>query len=119
MVVQLGFAMMPLGASRTRCPLTSDTISGTSGSIRHAEELSMTIAPAFANRGASSFDVEPPAENSAMSSPDGSALEASSTRMSTLSHGNVDPAYRDEAKKRMSSTGNDRDARMRRIMVPT
>ncbi len=38
-------------------PLTSLTTSGTSGSIRQADELSMTIAPAAANRGASSRDV--------------------------------------------------------------
>jgi hypothetical protein len=49
-VVQFGFAMMPLGAAA--CGLTSLTTSGTSGSIRHALELSMTTAPASAKRGA-------------------------------------------------------------------
>ncbi len=51
-VVQLGFAMMPLRASFTACGLTSLTTSGTSGSSRHADELSITVAPASANRGA-------------------------------------------------------------------
>ena len=53
MVVQFGLATMPLGRRSRACGLTSDTTSGTSGSIRHAEELSMTTAPAAATRGAS------------------------------------------------------------------
>ena len=72
-VVQFGLAMMPLRAFATSAPLTSATTSGTSGSIRQADELSITVAPAAANVGASSRDPAPPAENSAMSSPDGSA----------------------------------------------
>ena len=70
-VVQFGLAMMPLRTSASACGLTSLTTSGTSGSIRQAEQLSMTITPAAANRGASAFEVAPPAENIAMSSPDG------------------------------------------------
>ena len=97
-VVQFGLAMMPLRASRTASGLTSDTTSGTSGSIRHAEELSMTIAPAAANRGACAFDVAPPAENSAMSSPLGSAVAASSTTTSVPLQGSVVPADRADAK---------------------
>ena len=54
-----------------------------------------------------------------MSSPAGSAVAASSTRTSTPSHGSVVPAERAEAKKRISSTGNDRSASSRRITVPT
>ena len=41
-VVQFGLAMMPLRASATASGFTSLTTSGTSGSIRQAEELSMT-----------------------------------------------------------------------------
>ena len=52
MVVQFGFAMMPLRASAMASGLTSLTTSGTSGSIRQALELSMTMAPAAAKRGA-------------------------------------------------------------------
>ena len=37
--------------------------------MRQREELSITIAPAAANRGAHSPEVEPPAEKSAMSKP--------------------------------------------------
>ena len=54
-VVQLGLATMPLGASSSASGLTSLTTSGTSGSIRQALLLSMTSAPAAAYRGASSL----------------------------------------------------------------
>ena len=77
-VVQFGLAMMPLGVFAICSPLTSLTMSGTSGSRRHAEELSMTVTPAAANFGASAFDVSPPAEKIATSRPLGSAVAASS-----------------------------------------
>ena len=51
MVVQFGLAMMPLGRSAAAWPLTSATTSGTSGSMRQADELSMTTAPAAADPG--------------------------------------------------------------------
>lgn len=57
MVVQFGFAMMPFGGSPGR--VHRKTTSGTSGSLRHAEELSTTVAPTAANRGACSFDSVP------------------------------------------------------------
>ncbi len=68
-VVQFGLATMFLGMRSSSWALTSGTTSGTSGSIRHAEELSMTIAPVSATRGASSRDVGAPAENNTMSRP--------------------------------------------------
>ena len=52
MVVQFGLAMMPFGGFFASCGFTSLTTSGTSGSLRQAEELSTTTAPAAANRGA-------------------------------------------------------------------
>src|SRR5690606_30231073 len=66
MVEQLGFAIMPL------CPVASHgfisgTTSGTSGSILQAELLSMTTAPDPTATGAHFFEVDPPAENNAMS----------------------------------------------------
>ena len=70
MVVQLGLATMPLGRWSRSCGLTSDTTSGTSGSIRQADELSTTVAPAAATRGASAREVVAPAENSTMSRPE-------------------------------------------------
>ena len=51
-VVQLGLATMRLGGRIASSGLTSETTSGTSGSIRQAEELSITMAPAAATLGA-------------------------------------------------------------------
>ena len=98
MVVQLGLATMPLGMSSRSSALTSLTTSGTSGSLRQALELSTTIAPAAATRGAHSRDVDPPLEKSARSSPEKSAVAVSSTTTSAPFHGSVVPAERADAK---------------------
>ena len=74
MVVQLGLAMIPLGGRRASSGLTSDTTSGTSGSIRQAEELSTTIAPAAATLGAVASEAVLPLENRARSRPEKSAV---------------------------------------------
>ena len=49
--------------------MISGTTSGVFESMRNAEELSTTTAPAFTATGAKRFDCAPPAENSAMSTP--------------------------------------------------
>src|SRR5262245_18103159 len=54
MVEELGLATIPLGIFRSASALTSGTTSGTSGSMRQALLLSMTIAPAFAATGLTS-----------------------------------------------------------------
>ena len=118
-VVQLGLATIPFGRVAIACGLTSDTTSGTSGSIRHAEELSMTTAPAAATRGASSLEVAPPAENRAMSRPVKSAVAASSTVIFESCHGRVRPAERAEANSRSCVTGNSRWASTARMTPPT
>ena len=46
-----GWRRCPSGSTARASGLTSLTTSGTSGSIRHAEELSMTVAPAAATFG--------------------------------------------------------------------
>src|SRR5437588_4863858 len=48
MVEQFGLATIPLGMYARAWALTSGTTNGTSGSIRQADELSTTTAPAFA-----------------------------------------------------------------------
>ena len=98
MVVQLGLAMMPLTASAIRSGLTSLTTRGTSGSMRQADELSITSTPAAANRGACTRDMIAPAEKIAISSPVGSAIEASSMTICSPFHGSVVPALRALAK---------------------
>ena len=98
-VVQFGLAMMPLRASAIASGLTSDTTSGTSGSMRNAEELSMTVTPAAAKRGASSRDEVAPAEKRAMSRPrrvgDRGVLDGD---LAVPFHGSVVPADRADAK---------------------
>src|SRR3712207_1308896 len=106
MVVQFGLAMIPFGTDASASGLTSATTSGTSGSRRQAELLSMTVTPASANRGACTREVDAPAEKIAMSSPVGSAVAASSTVISPSPHGRALPAERAEAKKRSSLIGN-------------
>src|ERR1700722_5498093 len=101
MVVQLGLATIPLGMVRSSAALASGTTSGTSGSMRQAEELSITMAPAATSRGASSRETEAGAEQRARSMPDRSAVAASSTTTSPSAQSSVEPAKRAEARYRM------------------
>jgi hypothetical protein len=98
MVVQLGLATMPFGIVRRASSFTPATTSGTSGSIRNAEELSTTTTPAAASRGACSFEAVAPMDISAMSTPARSAVAMSSTSISPPAHGRRRPAERDDAK---------------------
>ena len=67
-VEQFGLAMMFfLVKPATASAFTSGTISGTSGSMRQAEELSITTAPAAPIFGDHSFDTAPPADIRQMS----------------------------------------------------
>src|ERR1043165_7989747 len=66
MVEQFGFAMI-LSLDVMLSALISGTTSFFVGSMRHAEELSITVIPAAANFGAHSSEVLRPAENSATS----------------------------------------------------
>src|SRR5665811_1588350 len=117
-VVQFGFAMIPLW-SRAAASLTPTTTSGTDGSIRNAEELSTTTAPASANAGANSREREPPAENSATSIPDGSAVARSSITTPPHLVVTVLPAERLLAMRRNSDTGKSLSSRIEIIALPT
>ena len=79
----------------------------------------MTTGPAAATMGAYSSEAPLPAEKSAMSRPEKSAVAMSSTTTSVLPHGRVVPAERAEAKKRTWSTGKARSARRVRMTPPT
>ena len=68
MVEQFGLAMTPL-CQLTSPGFTSGTTSGTSSSMRNALELSIMTAPWETTASRMAFDTEPPAENSAMSTP--------------------------------------------------
>ena len=66
MVEQFGLAMI-LSSLVNTSPLISGTTNFLSGSIRHADELSITVVPTSANLGAHAKEVPPPAENNAKS----------------------------------------------------
>ena len=118
-VVQLGLAMMPFGRLRASAKLTSETTSGTWSSLRHADELSITVTPAAANRGAWTRDIVAPAENTAMSRPVGSAVSASSTSISWPRNGSLRPCERADAKNRTLVAGKSRSSSNLRITWPT
>src|SRR3954471_3863923 len=118
MVVQLGFATMPLWAS-SASGFTSDTTSGTSSCIRHWEELSTTTAPVSAKRGAHSSLTADPAENSPMSNP-WIVSSSSGTTVSDVSpHGIERPAERSDANGTTSSAGKARSLRTSSMVEPT
>ena len=77
--VQFGLAMRPSWRARS-CAFTSGTTSGTLGSMRKADELSITIAPAARAAGANSRLRPAPALKKAMSMP----LKQSAFSSSTL-----------------------------------
>jgi hypothetical protein len=87
--------------------------------LRHAEELSTTTAPAAANRGACARDIVAPAENSAISSPDGSAVSLFSTSISWPPKVSFLPSERAEAKNRTELAGKLRSSSRARMTWPT
>src|SRR5690242_14771863 len=118
MVEQLGLAMI-LSAALNTWAFTSGTTNFLVGSIRQAEELSITVMPASANLGAHSSEVLPPAENKATA---GFAAIAS-VMLTTL---NFFPLYStslptdfSEATGNNSVTGKLRSANTCNILVPT
>jgi len=121
MVEQFGLAMMfflwkPVSAER----LTSGTTSGTSGSIRNCEVLSITTQPAPAALGAYSAETLAPGENRPMSMPRKSKVARSwtSTVRSSPNETRL-PVERSDARATTSSTGNFRSCRICNISLPT
>jgi hypothetical protein len=104
---QLGTAMMPL-CSAMRLPLISGIASGTLGSMRKAEELSMTTAPAFTAIGENFRETPLPAENSAISTPSKELSRSSSISMVSPRKPTVLPADRALASALSLRTGNPR-----------
>jgi hypothetical protein len=97
----------------------SGTTSRLVGSIRQAEELSITVVPASANRGAISFDMLPPAEKMAIA---GLAAMASSMPITVSSRPlklQADPTDLSEATTKTSSAGKFLSARIFKISPPT
>ena len=120
MVEQFGLAMIPfLEASLMACGLTSGTTSGTSGSMRHALELSITVAPALAADGANSNDRAPPAEKRAISTPLNELWSSFCTGISSPLKRNLFPTDRSDARNLISSTGKSRSSKTLIIIWPT
>jgi hypothetical protein len=115
-VVQFGLATMPRAARSSSSGLTSETTSGTSSSIRNAEELSTTTAPAAANFGPHAFEIDPPAEKIAMSKPP-TVSSASPTTTRPLPRSR--PAERSLANGTTSEAGKSRFSSRSIICVPT
>jgi hypothetical protein len=84
--------------------------------MRQREELSITVAPAAANRGAHSPEVEPPAENRAMSKP---RIVSSSSPCTTEPSSSSFPAERSEANGTISRAGKPRSRSSFSISAPT
>jgi hypothetical protein len=121
MVEQFGLAMMRrLRKPARACGLTSGTTSGTSGSMRKWEVLSITTHPAAAARGAWMAETEAPGENRPRSVPWKSKVSRLRTLSTCFSPKEICcPAERGEARATTSLTGNWRSARVFSISRPT
>ena len=102
--------MMPSWVAASAA-LTSGTTSGTPGSMRHRDELSMTTAPAAAAAGARVPETLAPAEKRAMSTPSNDSGRASSTVRRWPEMTSVVPAERADASGRSVANGKARSMR--------
>ena len=115
---QFGLAMMPLW-SRMRPALISGMTSGTFGSIRKAEELSTTTAPALTAIGANFLEMPLPAENRAMSTPSNERSFNSSITILSPRKSMVLPAERALASGFSLRTGKPRRSMVAMNSAPT
>ncbi len=118
MVEQFGFAMILSSAVNTFA-FTSGTTNFFVGSIRQAEELSITVDPTSAKRGAHSKETEPPAEKMATS---GLAATASSIDIMVCilpANSICFPTERAEATPKNSVIGKFLSSKTVLITVPT
>ena len=98
---------------------TSGTTNFLVGSIRHAEELSITVIPASANFGAHSCEVLPPAENKAMPGFKLIASVIETTGYFLPLNSTILPIDLSEATGINSSIGKFRSASTCNILLPT
>ena len=117
-VEQFGLAMIPL-CSAMRRALISGITSGTFGSIRNADELSTTTAPALTAIGANFLEMPPPAENSAISTPSNEFSVSSSMTIVCPRKSSVLPAERALASAFNFQSGNRRFSRVAMNSAPT
>ena len=115
---QFGLAMMP-GWVAIAAAFISGRTSGTAGSMRKAEELSMTTAPSRTANGAYSRATPLPAENRARSTPAKPRCDSVSTAIPNPAKGRALPAELGEAKRRNFASGNRGASRTRNHSRPT
>src|SRR6185503_826069 len=99
--------------------MISGITSGTFGSIRNAEELSTTTAPAFTAAGANFREMPPPAENSAISAPSKDCSVSSSIVIFSPRKSMVLPAERALASALSLPTGKARLSMVAMNSAPT
>ena len=119
-VEQFGLAMMFfLPASLIASGFTSGTIRGTSGSLRKADELSITIGPSLPIFSDQARDTSPPADIRTMSTWEKSKLSMSWHLMVLSPQATSIPLDFREATACISETGNSSSSRMVSISRPT
>src|ERR1017187_933849 len=106
---------MPLG----RLGIDLGDHQGTEGSMRNAEELSMTKTPCLAAIGANFLEIDPPALKNAMSTPLKLFSVNSSTKSSLPRNAIFFPLEREDAKSTRSDRGKGRFSRQRKNSIPT
>src|SRR5579872_4558105 len=110
---------MPLGILRRASALTSGTTSGTSGSMRQALLLSMTIAPALAAIGLVSRLTDAGVLLRTMSTPTNASGRMASTGYDLPLKTRGLPALRSEARNLMARKGNECSSSTCRMTSPT
>src|SRR5205809_7658054 len=101
MATQFGFATIPFLMLCNSWAFTSGTTSGQSGSIRHADELSITMAPARAAIGANSRLTDAGVLLSTICTPANASARIGSTAYVLPLNSTVLPALFDEARNLM------------------
>src|SRR5438445_3802254 len=119
MATQFGFATIPFLMWCNWSAFTSGTTSGQSGSIRQADELSTTIAPAFAAIGENSLLTDDGVLLSTIWTPANASGRIGSTVYRLPANSTVLPALFSDARNLIDPTGKCRSASTRRIRSPT
>src|SRR5437763_679040 len=119
MATQFGFATIPFLTLCNSWAFTSGTTSGQSGSIRHADELSTTMAPALAAIGLNSLLTPDGVLESTIWTPANASGRIGSTEYCLPANSTDLPALFSDARNLMDLTGNCRSASTRRIKSPT
>src|SRR5438270_13606396 len=105
MATQFGLAMIPFLMFFNSDAFTSGTTSGTSGSIRQADELSITVAPALAAIGLNSRLTDAGVLDRTRSTPANASARSGATGYSRPRNVTDRPALRGEARNLIDAAG--------------